>query len=278
MNEGALPQSAATSDAQRGLLWLPLLQRLTVLSPRFVVWKNASAALDGHGDLDVIAPPSDWDAIESEFRRWAAAAELEPVAVCRHIPGSMFLLAADPKRPAFFELDIKARGTFRGTTIFRPSDLRRVSELDPRGFRRLRPGAEGVLKLIVNGTADDGALNPRRVQRERVVELLQSDPVGAEQAAQLFGRAGAQVLGLVDGFLRGEWDRSRLLIFRARMRFGLLLEPAHLLRRLWSRIGPVRECRGIKALIKEGHLVPGNRTSLQHLIRTHRTVHGVAAG
>jgi hypothetical protein len=276
MSEVALPPSAVTSEA-RGLLWLPLLQRLTVLSPRFVVWKNASAALEGHGDLDVIAPPSDWDRIEREFRRWAESEGLQPVAVCRHIPGSMFLLAADPERPAFFELDIKARGSFRGTTIFRAADLQPVSELDLRGFRRLRPGAEGVLKLIVNGTADDGNLNPLRIQRERVVELLQSDPVGVERAAQLFGRAGAEVLGLVDVFLRAEWDRSRLLMFRARMRFGLLLEPAHLLRRLWSRIGPDRKCRGIKSLIKEGRLVPGDWASLQRIIETHRTVHGAAA-
>lgn len=274
MSQVALHPSATASDA-RGLLWLPLLQRLTVLSPRFVVWKNASAALEGRGDLDVIAPPSDWDKIEGEFRRWARSAGLQPVAVCRHIPGSMFLLAADPERPAFFELDLKARGTFRGTTVFRAADLQRVSELDPRGFRRLRPGAEGVLKLIVNGTADDGNLNPHRIQRERVMELLRSDPVGVERATRLFGRTRAQVLGLVDGFLREEWDRYRLLQFRARMRLGLLLEPAHLLRRLWSRIGPDRECRGIKSLIKEGRLVPGDGASLQRVIQSHRTVHGV---
>jgi hypothetical protein len=277
MNEPGVARGQSTSDAQRGLLWLPFLNRLTSISPRSVVWKNASSALEGEGDLDVIAPPSDWDEIENEFRRWAHSANLHPVAACRHVAGSMFLLAADQERPAFFELDVKARGSFRGATVFRPSDLEALSEIDPRGFRQLRPGAEGVLKLILNGTTDDGSLNTHRVQRERVVELVRSDPVGAELAAHLFGRARAQVVELVDCCLRREWDRSRMLVFRARMRPRLVLEPAHLLRRLWSRIGPHRECRGIKPLIKEGRLVPGDRARLQELVRAHRTVHGAAA-
>lgn len=277
MKDVALPRRAATSEVNRGLLWLPLLQHLTVVSPRSVVWKNASSALEGRGDLDVIAPPADWDAIESEFRRWAEAAGLDPVAVCRHAPGSMFLLAADPGRPAFFELDIKARGSYRGRTVFRASDLQPLAELDSRGFRRLRPGAEGVLKLILNGTSDDGSLNPRRVQREGIVELLRQDPVGAAQATQLFGRARTQVAALLDGFLRGQWDRSRMLVFRAQLRLGMIFEPAELLRRLWTRIRPGAGCRGIKSLIKEERLVPGDPTSLQQLVRTHHTVAGAPA-
>jgi hypothetical protein len=274
MNDLGLLRTAP-SDAERGLLWLPLLQRLTVVSPRSVVWKNASSALEGHGDLDVIAPPSDWAEIESEFRHWAQSAGLNSVAVCRHVPGSMFLLAADPDRPAFFELDVKARGSFRGTTVFRAADLHPLSEADARGFRRLRPGAEGLLKLILNGTADDGNLNPHRIQRERIDDLLRADRVGAERAAQLFGWEAAQVVELVDGFLRGEWDGSLMLILRARLRLRLILEPTHLLRRLWSRIGPDRECRGIKPLIKEGGLVPGDRTRLQQLVRAHPAPHEV---
>ena len=277
MSNVTIPRGATTSDAARGVLWLPLLQRLAVLSPQSVVWKNASAALEGHGDVDVIAPPSDWDAIEREFHRWAEAAGLQPVAVCRHVPGSMFLLAADPERSAFFELDIKARGSYRGTTVFRASDLEPVSELDSRGFRRLRPGAEGVLKLILNGTGDDGNLNPLRVQRERIVELLRQDAAGATRAAQLFGAASTQVLALVNCFLRGEWDRSRMLMFRARLRLRLILEPANVLRRLLSRIGPDRDCRGIKSLIKEKRLVPADPASLQQIARAHRSAAGAAA-
>jgi hypothetical protein len=269
-----LSVSPLPTGTDRGLLWVPLLRRLMLVAPSTVVWKNASSALAGHGDLDVVASPTEWNGIESEFRRWAKAVGLHPVVVCRHVPGSMFLIAADPERPAFFELDVKARGTYRGRTIFRAADLLRLCELDSRAFRRLRPGAEGLLKLILNGTADDGTLNPQRVERERIVDLLDSDPVGAERAARLFGSACTHVLELVDGFLRGEWDQSLMLRLRARLRLGLLLEPAPMLGRLWSRIGPARSCRGIKSLLKEGRLVPGDDASLAELTRAHEVVRG----
>ncbi len=266
-------RSSAAPDEAHGLLWLPLLQRLTARSPYAVVWKNASSALRGDGDLDVIAPPADWDTIESEFRLWAAVAGLDIVIVCRHVPGSIFMLAAAPERQAFFELDVKGRGSFRGRTIFTPADLQPLSELDARGFRRLRAGSEGVLKLIINGTADDGSLNSRRVQRERILDLLREDPAGVERAARLFGSARQDVLELVGAFLAGEWDRSRMLALRARLRLGLLAEPAQLLRRLWSRLGPDRACRGIKSLIKEGQLVPGDGAGLLRVARAHGAAH-----
>lgn len=268
MREGGVTRRPRTG-ASRGELWLPFLHRLAEHAPRAVVWKNAAAALDGHGDLDVIAPLEEWVEIEREFRRWAREHGLEPVAVCRHVPGSIFMLAADPERPAFFELDVKARGSYRGTTIFRTEDLTPLTELDERGFQRLRPGAEGLLKLIINGTADDGNLDPRRVQRERIVELLRADPDGAEQAARLFGRAALLVLSLVNGFLEGTWSRSRMLLLRARLRFRLLLEPAVLTQRLRARTVLPGECPGIKSLIKQGHLVPGGEARLRRLVQDH---------
>ena len=271
MRERGHRDGAPAADAPRGSLWLPLLRRLTALSPYVLVWKNASPALEGYGDLDLIAPPSEWKEIEREFRMWASAEGLDSVAVCRHRPGSIFLLAVDPERSAFFELDIKARGTIHGTTIFRPRDLRPLSELDARGFRRLRPGAEGLLKFVVHGTANHGNPDRARLQRERVAELLREDPVGAEQAARLFGSASGQVLALAGGYLHGEWNRSSMRRLHVRLRLRLLLEPANLLQRLWSRIGPGRECCGIKALIKQGRRVPGDRTGLQHLVQTHPT-------
>ena len=80
MSESSRVVEASEADAQRGLLWLPLLQRLTALSPSALVWKNASSALRGHGDLDLIAPSSDWNAIEVEFRRWPEGGMLQQAA------------------------------------------------------------------------------------------------------------------------------------------------------------------------------------------------------
>lgn len=274
MTEAGRREQTLEVDARRGALWLPLLRQLAVLSPSSLVWKNASSALQGHGDLDVVAPPADWDRIEIEFRRWARAEELHPVAVCRHVPGSMFLLAADPERSALFELDVKARGTFRGATIFRSGDLQSLSEMDPRGFRRLRPGAEGLLKFVLNCTADDGSLDQARLQRERIGELLREDAGGARQAARLFGAARAQVLDLVDRSLRGEWHRGSMLVLQARLRLRLVLDPTTVAQRLSLRLRPKQACCGVKSLIKSGRLVPGDRTGLEQVVRAHAASNG----
>lgn len=263
----------AVANAARGQLWLPFLHRLTAVSPPAVTWKNASSALEGRGDLDVIAPPHDWAAIEREFRRWAGDNDLHSVVVCHHVPGSMFLIAADSESPAFFELDLKSRGSYRGTTIFRPEDLSSLRELDARGFWRLRAGAEGLLKLIINGTADDGRLDTARVQRERIVELLRSDPIGVGDAARLFGSARPLVLELARRFLAGEWSRSHMLLLRAALRLRLLLEPGAVMQRLRARTAS-GGCPGIKSLIKRGRLVPGDATALQRLLHDHPAKQG----
>jgi thymidylate kinase len=274
VHEHAQTPPAASAWGTRGLLWLPLLQRLTQLSPSSVVWKNASSALEGRGDLDVVSPPEDWEAIEAAFRRWARAESLHPVAVCRHVPGAIFLLAVDPERPAFFELDIKARGAIRGTTVFRPRDLQPLSDLDPRGFRRLRPGAEGLLKLMMNCIRDDGGLNHDRLNRERVAELLQADPVGVRAAAGLFGSNGSRVVQLTADLLRGDWHPRRGRMLRARLRLGLILDPASVVQRVRMRtrqawVGRAGDCPGVRALINQGRLLPGDVRGVQRIVRAH---------
>jgi len=266
-------ESAAEMHSARGMVWLPLLRRLTQISSQLLIWKNASAALQGHGDLDVIAPRSAWPEIEAEFRRWANAERLEPVAVCRHSPGSMFLLVPDRERPAFYELDVKSRGTFRGATVFSPHDLQRMAEMDACGFRRLRPGAEGLLKMFLNGITKTGELDHGRLQRERVHELLEADRQGVELAAQLFGPSQNLVLRLVDGFLRGEWDVLGMRSLQARLRRKLLLEPGTLVRRVLSRAHLSRGCRGIKFMLKEHRLKPEDGRA-RDLLREHAAADG----
>jgi hypothetical protein len=141
--------------------------------------------------------------------------------------------------------------------------------MDARGFRRLRPGAEGLLKLFLNGIAPDGHLNEARLPRERTRELLHEDPIGANEAAKLFGSAEKQVLELVEGFLAGQWDRTGMLRLQAHLRHRLILEPGVVVRRLWSRIGQKRKCKGIKLLLKAGQLRPGDRAALRRLAETH---------
>ncbi|CAN5212054.1 hypothetical protein BH18GEM1_BH18GEM1_23330 [soil metagenome] len=88
------PASPATP---RGLpdAWTDLLRRLTSAHPDRGVWKNVEAGLTGDGDVDFVASMEEWDDIEAEVRQGAAGERLGPVFACRHVPGSLFLIAVD---------------------------------------------------------------------------------------------------------------------------------------------------------------------------------------
>jgi thymidylate kinase len=239
-------QQAAFEDR-----WLPLLRRLTERFPQWIVWKNADAGLGGHGDIDAVAPVDDWDGITEEFIRWASRQALGPALVCRHVPGSMFLVAADPRSGVLFELDVKANGTHRGKKVFGPRELLPMTRMDPRGFRRLRPGAEGMFKLALNGLRRTGAPRPERLAKERVRELLESDPDGLRQAARLFRGARAPARRLAEGVAQGgQPRRTPGLLVEVWAHAGAVAHPAYLLRRARFRVAGRRVCPGVKTLVK----------------------------
>ena len=137
-------------------IWLSLLRELTATTPDWFTMKGIESALHGVGDVDSIAPVDCWPLVIDTFHRWAAREELGPVVVCPHAPFLVHLVAVEWLRPEIFELDVNSRKIFFGSTIFRPRDVASMTVMDQRGFRRLRPGAEGVLKLIQNGSTRDG--------------------------------------------------------------------------------------------------------------------------
>src|SRR5450756_1554664 len=138
-------------STDRSALWLPLLRRLTTATATWAIWKNADSALAGPGDIDAAATISEWDDVEQEFVRWAAALDLGLVVSCRHIPGGRNLIAVPEELSAFLELSIKHDKTYHGSSLFVVEDLAPLVEMDTRGFRRVRAGAEGVFKLVLNG-------------------------------------------------------------------------------------------------------------------------------
>ena len=77
--------------------------------------------------------------------RWAASQGLGPVVVCRHVPGSLVLVALDPSGGPFAQLDMRGSARLRGAPAFVAEALEPHMVMDPRGFRRLRPGVEGLL-------------------------------------------------------------------------------------------------------------------------------------
>ena len=159
-------------NRDRTQLWLPLLQRLSEVCPSWLVWKNADSAFTGTGDIDSAAPDGEWQNIEREFRAWATQQEIGPAIVCRHIPGGLNLVAVPMDGSTLLEVGVKANKLWRGSILFVLDDLLPLVEWDQRGFRRVRPGAEGLFKLLLNGVRWDGNPNQDGLVSKHVIELL----------------------------------------------------------------------------------------------------------
>jgi len=241
------PPRMSGEGSREGSRWLPLLRQLTQDAPSLVVWKNASRTLGGEGDLDVVAAPPDWPVIADLFVRWADGQGLTP-ALCDHVPNSLFLRAEGSDLPAF-ELDVKSRGTFRRSVLFEAPDLGSLVEWDPLGFRRLRPGAEGLLKLLLNGVSRRGTPKWERVAREDICRLVAADPEGAAAAASLFGWAAWAARNVARAVATGGWSRSSMLVLQAWAARNALRHPTILTRRI--RGLPTGNCPGLKHSLKQ---------------------------
>ena len=247
-----------TSPAGHDLkaMWLPLLVRLTERFPEWGLWKNADAALAGDGDFDSTAPESDWDDITAEFSSWATEHNLDAVAACRQVRGALFLVAVDRRDATLFELDVIARKYFRGWTVFRPHDLKPMMEIDDRGFRRVRPGAEGVTLLTQNGLKWGGRRDEAELRRKRVVEFLASDPEGVAAASRLFGSAEDALLRAAQAVVSGGWDRRALLRVEARAVVAAFGDPAIVLSRVHAK-RVKRRCRLLRTIFVDGRTIRG---------------------
>jgi hypothetical protein len=261
----------------RTALWLPLLRRLTEVSPRWVVWKNADAALAGHGDVDAAAPIADWEAMVREFRTWASEHGLGPVIECRHPPRTMFLLAVDRDRRELVELDVLARKYFRGWTLFRAEDLPPLAVEDPRGFRVLRPGAQALIQLAGNlrwGGRPDGP----GLRRRGMAELFALDPDGALRAAAAFGLPSRTVARAAEAVAAGRGGRGALLALEGTALARAVADPGILARRIRFRLWTKRRCPALRAVFEADRMLPPDvDTWLAGVRRTHR-VHPDAAG
>ena len=128
--------------------------------------------------------------------------------------------------------------------------------LDPRGFRRLRPGAEGVLLLLAEGVRRGGR-PPSTVAAEGIAGLLREDPEGAEQAAAALGPRGRHVLAAARALADGRWNRPELVSLELKSAARLLF-PRELARCFARDARGLRPCDLMKALEAE-RLVPGDR-------------------
>jgi hypothetical protein len=257
------------APGERRELWLALIRRLTEASPSWLVWKNVDSALDGGGDIDSASAPADWDALEDVFLAWAREFGLLPAVMCRHIPGGRNLIAAPVGTSTFFELSIKHDKAFRGSTLFVLDDLLAMSEMDELGFRKLRAGAEGLLKLVLNGSKWFGRPNTEGLKSKHVPELLASDPEGVALASALFGRAAGAARDLAQIVADGGWDMRAMGTIEARAVGNGLLDPPVMLRRAWFRLTMGKRCPVVYA-IGHGRVVAEPRDAwLAEVAATH---------
>ena len=239
-------------------MWLPLLRHLTQTAPRWIVWKNAEFALEGTGDIDSAVPRADWPPLMKEFHDWAGEHGLGPVIECPHAPNVMHLVALCDDEP-FFELDLMAKKIFLGSTLFEAEQLLPLAEMDALGFRRVLPGAEGLMKLVYNGVRRDGTPNVNGLATKRVAELLRNDPDGARLAAeQLFGPAGRAGLRLARVVAAGEWDRRAALELQAWFLLRAAREPRSVAARARFHVAR-RRCPVLVSVTSGGRRIPGDR-------------------
>lgn len=250
--------------------WLPLLRELTGADPHWGVWKNADAAMRGDGDIDSAARVADFGVVRDVFAAWAQQQELGPVVVCRHIPRVMFLAALDPDRPTFYELDVLGRKYFRGAPFFVAEQLVPMMELDVRGFRRVRPGVEGVILLVQNGAHRGGAEDAAGLDRRGVRTLLARDPEGVRQAATLFGSAAPALVDLADAVVDGGWDRRAMQRLELHAMAKAVAAPAVPAGRLRLRLWTKRHCPLLRSVFFADRALPDDRQGwLDEVARTH---------
>ncbi len=251
--------SLAALQDDRAMLWLPLLRRLTQLSPTWVVWKNVESAFFGIGDIDAAAAPEDWPIIEREFQSWARERQLGPAIVCRHIPGGLNLCAVPPHMETLLEVGVKANKIWRGSVLFELRDLEPLCELDPLGFRRIRRGAEGVFKLLLNGTRWNGQPNWEGIRSKRVAELLRVDGEGMRMAAGLFGPAKHALIAGAEAVAAGGWDRRAMIKVQTWAVLKGAVSPRLALRRAWFRITGKKLCPVVRVLLRNHRTIPADR-------------------
>ncbi|HEU0299532.1 MAG TPA: hypothetical protein VFR37_08765 [Longimicrobium sp.] len=257
-------------EAGRTEMWLPLLRRLTAGSPTWAVWKNVDSALLGHGDVDSLADPGCWPGIEAEFRAWAAEHGLDRVIACRHVPQGPHLLAFGPGTRHLVQLDVKERATFRGSTLVSWRTLLPLCEMDPRGFRRVRPGAEGVIKLLSNGLLPGGRMDGAALRKKRVAELLNADPEGVRLIAGRFGPAAGALRRGAEAAARGGWDRQAMRMVEAWCLLRAIAEPGTMLSRIGFKYHGRKRCPVIRTIRRDDRRIPDDVEGwMREVRRTH---------
>jgi hypothetical protein len=179
--------------------------------------------------------------------------------VCRHSPGGLKLIAVPEGEATFFELDAKAQRRWRGSRLFGLEDLTTMAVMDPRGFRRLRPGAEGFYKLLLNGTRWSGLADEAAMSSKDVREQLRSDPVGVRAAAALLGPARQAAEVGARRAAAGGWSWPAMMVVQGWAILRGVATPRATATRLRFRLRGRSICPVIDAVLGHGRRIPARR-------------------
>jgi hypothetical protein len=238
-----------------------------------MVWKNVESALYGTGDVDSAGPEDSWPDIERVFTEWAFEFDLGPVVRCDHIPGGLNLIAVPPHMPLLLELGVKTSKSWRGSRLFVLEDLEPLAEMDPRGFRCVRKGAEGLLKFVLNGVAWGGRPNQEGLLQKNVLELLHADPEGMRLAGRLFGPAEKTVLAAAESFAGGSWDQRSVLMTEGWAFLRALAAPVTMIERIRFRLTAKARCPIVSVLLGHQRRIPTDREAWLRTVAESHTVH-----
>ena len=121
---------------------LDLLRRLTAASPQWALWKSG-------GDVDSFAPASEWPALVDAVAGWARETGRAPVLTCRHIEGTLVIVAVEPGMPAVLEqIDVIDYRLLHGTPLVRAAELTADATVGADGYRRISSRAEEVVSVV----------------------------------------------------------------------------------------------------------------------------------
>lgn len=261
----------------REALWIPLLTRMSAEVSEWLVWKGVEAALQGTDDVDAVAPRAAWPRVTAVFSEWAREHGF-PLAVCTHVPWTLNLVALVDDGRNLLQMEVKDRSSFRGSVQFTARDLVPLAINDPRGFRVLRPGGEGVLKMTLHGLRRGGLPAEEALAEHDVAGLLRSDPEGVAAAAKVFGSAARHVVAAADALAAGGWDQPALHAVEQRAARRAAFQPSVGLRRVWFRSVVRPRCELLQT-IYGGRRIDGDPAAwLARVGRTHRTRGGAVVG
>lgn len=173
-----MPLPASSSERPEAPFALTALAAsLSDACPGFLVWK-AGGDLDAEGDLDAAVPRSAWPAVGAAFDDWARRRGLAATVVCGHAQGMRILVGcggAAGRR--LLQVDLVDRKLVHGVAVWTASDLAVATETR-RGVRSLRPGAEGMARVLADRSDELGAV------------LVRRDPASARALGERLGVRG----------------------------------------------------------------------------------------